>query len=116
MKKSTILLIIFLLIAAGNINAQTSNSQSSSTSICSIVKEGDGGRVSKKAPLILHMYDSSIKKNIEIVFTRSMRSKMSYDPYDKLVNQSVCITGNLTSYNKKPAIIIKSEEQIKKQQ
>jgi len=42
-----------------------------------------------------------------------MRKQMSYDPYAKLVNQKVCITGEISEYNNEPAIIISNENQIK---
>ena len=67
----------------------------------------------KDAPLILYMHDSVQNREIEIVFTQSVRKRMSYDPYAKLVNQTVCVTGKITEYNHAPAIIINNENQIK---
>jgi hypothetical protein len=108
-------LLIFTILFAVNISAQnkaTSNFKSTTT-ICSLVSEGEGGMVAKDAPLILYMYDSAQNRQIEIVFTQAMHKKMSYDPYAKLVNQTVCITGKLSEFNKVPAIIIHNENQIK---
>ena len=114
MKKRNPILILAILFAI-NVSAQrkTVSNFKSTTTICSLVSEGEGGAVAKDAPLILYMHDSVQNQQIEIVFTQAMHKKMSYDPYAKLVNQKVCITGKLSEYNKAPAIIIHNENQIK---
>ena len=108
-------LLIFMILFVSNISAQNkiASNFKSTTTICSLVSEGEGGMVAKDAPLILYMHDSVQNRQIEIVFTQSMHKKMSYDPFDKLVNQTVCVTGKLSEYNKAPAIIIHNENQIK---
>lgn len=107
--------LIFTILFALQVSAQnkTSTSNKGATTICSLVSEGEGGRVAKDAPLILYMQDSVHNQRIEIIFTKLMRGKMSYDPYGKLVNQTACITGNISEYNNAPAIIISNENQIK---
>lgn len=114
MKKHN-LLIIFLLLFSFTVKAQSlkHSTKSTHTTICGIVNESDQGRVSIDEPLILYMQDSAMGKQIEIVFTKNMREKMSFDPYLKMVNQSVCITGRITSYNNAPAMIITNEKEIK---
>jgi hypothetical protein len=109
------LLFIFIILFVLNVSAQNKASTfyKGTTTICSLVSEGDGGRAAKDAPLILYMQDSVQNKRIEIVFSKLMRSKMSYNPYDKLVNQTVCITGKISEYKNAPAIIISNENQIK---
>jgi hypothetical protein len=107
---------VFTILFTLQVSAQNKTSTSyvkGATTFCSLVSEGDGGRVAKDAPLILYMQDSVQNKRIEIVFSKLMRSKMSYDPYAKLVNQTVCITGKINEYNNAPAIIISNENQIK---
>jgi len=109
------LLFIFIILLVLNVSAQNkaSTSYKGTTTICSLVSEGSGGRVAKDAPLILYMQDSVQNQRIEIVFSKLMRGKMSYNPYDKLVNQPVCITGKISEYKNAPAIIISKENQIK---
>jgi len=109
------LLFIFIILFVVNVSAQNkaSTSYKGTTTICSLVSEGNGGRVAKDAPLILYMQDSVQNQRIEIVFSKLMRGKMSYNPYDKLVNQTVCITGKISEYKNAPAIIISNENQIK---
>jgi hypothetical protein len=108
-------LLIFTILFAINVSGQnkTTSKFKSTTTICSLVSEGEGGMVAKDAPLILYMHDSVQNRQIEIVFTQAMHKKMSYDPFAKLVNQTVCITGKLSEYNNAPAIIIHNENQIK---
>jgi hypothetical protein len=113
MKKRNPLLILAVLFVI-NVSAQNkATANLKNTTICSLVSEGEGGMVAKDAPLILYMHDSAQNRQIEIVFTQAMHKKMSYDPYAKLVNQTVCITGKLSEYNNAPAIIIHNENQIK---
>ena len=109
------LLFIFIILFVLNVSAQskTSTSYKGTTTICSLVSESNSGRVAKDAPLVLYMQDSTQNQRVEIVFSKLMRSKMSYDPYGKLVNQTVCITGKISEYNNAPAIIISNENQIK---
>lgn len=109
-------IITFTFLFTLNVSAQNKTSTSYSngtTTICNLVSEGDGGRIAKDAPLILYMKDSVQNRQLEIVFPEMMRKKMSYDPYARLVNQTVCITGKLSTYNNAPAIIISNENQIK---
>lgn len=115
MKKINQLLVFTVFFSLGAFAQNKTNKSylKNATTICSLVKEGEGGRIVKEnVPLILYMHDSIKNREIEIVFTESMRKKMSYEPYSKLVNQMVCITGKLSEYNNAPAIIINSEEQI----
>jgi len=109
-------LLIFTVFFALNVSAQNKKNTTydgSVTTICSLVQEGDGARVAKDAPLILYMKDSVQNQQMKIVFPQMMRKQMSYDPYAKLVNQKVCITGKISEYNNEPAIIISNENQIK---
>ncbi len=108
--------MLFAILFTLNVSAQNKSSTSNlknGTTICSLVSEGEGGNVAKDAPLILYMHDSTNNRDIAIVFNEHMRKRMSYEPYSKLVNQTVCITGKITQYNNKPAILINNENQIK---
>jgi hypothetical protein len=105
--------LMFAFLLAVSASAQNKTAVSSQTTICSLISEGDGGRIAKDAPLILYMKDSMQNRQLEVVFPELMRKKMSYDPYAKLVNQTVCITGKISMYNTAPAIIISNENQIK---
>jgi hypothetical protein len=109
-------LLIFTILLAINVSAQnktgTGNLKNAAT-ICSLVTAGGGGNVAEDAPLILYMQDSVQNRRVEIVFLQTVRKKMSYNPYDRLVNQNVCIAGKITQYNNAPAIIIRNENQIK---
>lgn len=111
--KNTIYLLIFTVLFSLHTSAQNKNYTSGTTTICSLVSESDGGNIAKDAPLILYMHDSVQNQQVEIVFPKLMRNKMSYNPYDKLVNQTVCITGKISKYNNSPAIVISNENQIK---
>ena len=113
MKKRNQLLCFVLFISISAIAQNSGNNHLKKTiTICSLIKEGNGGTIAKDAPLILSMQDSSANKKVELVFTRAIRESMSYDPYSKLVNQTVCVTGKLTQYKNAPAIIIHNEKQI----
>lgn len=111
--KNTIYLLIFTVLSSLHTSAQNKNYTSGTKTICSLVSESDGGNIAKDAPLILYMHDSVQNQQVEIVFPKLMRNKMSYNPYDKLVNQTVCITGKISKYNNSPAIVISNENQIK---
>ncbi len=106
-------IIIFLFAFTLNLSAQNNTKSSKSIVVCSLVSESEGGTVAKDAPLVMYLHDSLQSRRIAVVFTQRILKKMSYNPYNRLVNQPVCITGKLSEYNNEPAIVIQSERQIK---
>jgi len=60
----------------------------------------------------LHIYDSISHQKIQLIFSKKVRKKFSYDPEKKLPDHRACISGKITNQNGGSAIIINSEKQI----
>lgn len=101
---------LLILLITIHVNAQSKSTQ---TTVCNIMQQDQSANVSKDAPLVLYLQDSASNKKLAIVFAQTIIKKMSYDPQAKLVNQKVCVSGIVKSYNNQPAIFINSEKQIK---
>src|SRR4051812_40830655 len=106
---SLILATVFLSRTC--VNAQTNSASQQTTTknkvtICNIVHRGNVQHVSQDAPIILLIEDSVSHQNIQVVFSKEVRKKFSYDPEKKLPDHRACISGKIIDQNGSPAIII----------
>jgi hypothetical protein len=69
--------------------------------------------VSEDAPIVLYIIDSVSNEKFQLVFSKEVRKKFSYDPQKQLPDHRACVSGKITEQNGSAAIIITSEKQIK---
>jgi len=113
---SCVLIIIFLFnhYLFSQTNAQqTSVTLKGRVTICNIVQGGNVQHVSEDAPIVLYIIDSVSNEKIQLVFSKEVRKKFSYDPQKQLPDHRACVSGKITEQNGSAAIIITSEKQIK---
>jgi hypothetical protein len=115
---STTLIAIFLLnncllAQTNNASQQTSASLKGNVTICNIVQGGNVQHVAEDAPIVLYITDSVSNQKIQLVFSKEVRKKFSYDPEKKLPDHRACVSGKITEQGGSPAIVITNEKQIK---
>src|SRR4051794_4253007 len=111
------LILVAILLSRTCANAQTNSASQQTTTknkvtICNIVYGGNVQHVSQDAPIILLIEDSISHQDIQVVFSKEVRKKFSYDPEKKLPDHRACISGKITDQNGSLAIIITNEKQI----
>ena len=112
---SCVFIMIFLF---NHVFAQTNAQQTSSplkgrVTICNIVQGGNVQHVAEDAPIVLYITDSASNQKVQLVFSKEVRKKFSYDPQKQLPDHRACVSGKITEQNGSAAIIITSEKQIK---
>ena len=103
----------YLLAQANDTTQQTTIPSGIKVTICNIIHGGNVQHVSEDAPIVLFIEDSSSHQKIQLVFSKKVRGKFSYDPEKKLPDHRACVSGKITEQNGSAAIIITSEKQIK---
>jgi len=103
----------YLIAQTNDISQQTSTSLKGQVTICNIIRGGNVQHVSEDAPIVLFIEDSSSHQKIQLVFSKRVRGKFSYDPEKKLPDHRACVSGKITEQNGSAVIIIKNENQIK---
>jgi hypothetical protein len=103
----------YLLAQANDTTQQTTIPPGMKVTICNIIRGGNVQHVSEDAPIVLFVEDSSSHQKIQLVFSKRVRGKFSYDPEKKLPDHRACVSGKIISQEGAPAIIIKNENQIK---
>ncbi|HEY6975212.1 MAG TPA: hypothetical protein VH396_02915 [Chitinophagaceae bacterium] len=100
------------------LHAQTNNSSTAFSkskqhvTICNLVYGGNVQAISEDAPIVLYIDDSISHQKIQLIFSKKVRKKFSYDPEKKLPDHQACVSGRVTNQNGEPAIIITNEKQI----
>jgi hypothetical protein len=112
---SFVLIMMFLFnhyLFSQNNAQQTSSTLKGSVTICNIVQGGNVQHVSEDAPIVLYIIDSVSNEKIQLVFSKEVRKKFSYDPQKQLPDHRACVSGKITEQNGSAAIIITNEKQI----
>lgn len=104
--------IIFLLNSYLFAQSKTPTSLSGNVTICNLVQGGNVQHVSEDGPIVLFITDSASNEKVQLVFSKRVRKKFSYDPDKKLSDHRACVSGKIIEQNGSPAIVIKSEKQI----
>ena len=118
MKKLIYLLVILLsgtalhaqrdTITAG----QARNFVGKNVLLCDRVKDGHMDNISKDEPTVVYVGDTYETSTLLLVFNKNDLKNFSYDPEKKMENHTFCVHGKVTTYKGKPAIYVKSEEQL----
>ena len=103
----------YLLAQANDTTQQTTISSGIKITICNVIRGGNVQHVSEDAPIVLFIEDSSSHQKIQLVFSKRVRGKFSYDPEKKLPDHRACVSGKIINQDGSPAIIIKNENQVK---
>jgi preprotein translocase subunit YajC len=113
-------IVVLTFLISSKCYAQTNRAATQSSlnngdriTICNLIYGGNVDAVSEDAPVVLFIDDSVSHQKIQLVFLKRVRKKFSYDPEKKLPDHRACVSGRITEENNTPAIIIKSERQIK---
>lgn len=80
--------------------------------LCDRVKNGHMDNISKDEPTVVYIGDTYETRTLALVFTKADLKNFSFDPEKKMENHTFCVHGTITMYKDKPAIYVKSEEQL----
>jgi len=108
----TFLLNNFLFAQTDTTSQQRSSSLKGKVTICNVVQGGNVQHVAEDAPIVLFITDSVSNQKVQLVFSKEVRKKFSYDPQKQLPDHRACVSGKITEQNGSAAIIITSEKQI----
>ena len=118
MKKLIYLLVILLsgtalhaqrdTITAG----QARNFVGKNVLLCDRVKDGHMDNISKDEPTVVYVGDTYETSSLLLVFNKNDLKTFSFDPEKKMENHTFCVHGKVAMYKGKPAIYVKSEEQL----
>jgi hypothetical protein len=66
-------------------------------------------------PIVLYIDDSISHQKIQLIFSKKVREKFSYDPEKKLPDHCACITGKIVNQNGGPQslLIMKNKSKTK---
>ncbi len=84
-----------------------------SVQVCDIVLEGKYLYEAKDEPAQLFMGSRLPDPLLTIVIPKNVRMGFNYDPEKKLVNKHVCVTGRVSTFEGRPAIIVRDENSIR---
>jgi hypothetical protein len=119
MVKHFSVVVALIMLCHTYLQAQTNYSSTGSwqskrnATICNLVYGGNVQAVSEDAPIVLYINDSISHKKIQLIFSKKVRRKFSYDPEKKLPDHQACISGRITNRNGGPAITIKMKNKLK---
>ena len=80
--------------------------------LCDRVKNGHMDNISKDEPTIVYVGDTYETRTLALVFTKDVLKTFSFDPEKKMENHTFCVNGKIEMYKGKPAIFVKSEDQL----
>lgn len=92
--------------------AQAKNYVGRNVMLCDRIKDGHLDNISKDEPTIVYAGDTYETRTLALVFTRQVLKTFSYDPQKKMENHKFCVHGKVAMYKGKPAIYVKSEDQL----
>jgi hypothetical protein len=73
-------------------------------------------KVNKKDPTILYVGPDYDNRLMALYFPNHVVRRFSFAPEKKMNNKRFCVTGKITLYENKPAIIIRNEAQVNEEE
>lgn len=80
--------------------------------LCDRVKNGHMDNISMDEPTVVYVGDTYDTRTLALVFSKDVLRTFSFDPEKKMENHRFCVQGKIEMYEGKPAIYIKTENQL----
>ena len=117
--KRYLISFIIMCLAATTLRAQSITAEEAgkhindSTTVCGVVKEVHFINKKDQYTVNLEFGDKFPNEVFTVFISDEVRKKITFDLHD-LNDKNICVTGKIKSIRKKPQIILKSFDQIKK--
>ncbi|MEI6817251.1 MAG: hypothetical protein WCL14_11615 [Bacteroidota bacterium] len=114
---TTIVIVFFVSLMASKGQSitpeETARHINDSVTVCGVVKEVHFIKKDDKYTVNLEFGDKFPNEVFTVFISDDVRKKISYDLHD-LAEKNICVTGKIKMMRKKPQIVLRSFDQIKK--